>query len=461
MLKILVSAAAAACLAMPAFAQLPKERQRARDIFVELIEINTTDSVGDNTRAAEAMARRFRAAGFPDQDVHVVGPAERKGNLVVRYRGAAGGGKPILFLAHLDVVEARREDWSFDPFQFLEKDGYFYGRGTSDDKGGDVEIVANFLRLKEEGFQPSRDLILALTSDEEGGNFNGADWLVKNHRDLVDAEYCINTDAGGGELKNGKPVALAVQAAEKTFQSFRLEVKNKGGHSSLPVPDNAIYRLAGALEKLRAFHFPVHLNPVSQMYFERMSAIETGQTALDMKAVLDPNPLPGPLSRLGQSPYYNAMLRTTCVPTMLTAGHAENALPQHAEAIVNCRLVPGDKPGDIETALTRLVRDREVSITPVRPEMAGPASPIPPDLMKTLESTASGLWPGVPLVPVMETGATDGKYFRIAGIPTYGVSGFFFETDDVRAHGRDERIGVESFFQGIEFYYKLIQTLGK
>jgi acetylornithine deacetylase/succinyl-diaminopimelate desuccinylase-like protein len=442
------------------FAQLPKERERARDVFVELIEINTTDSAGDNTQAAEAMAARFRAGGFPPADIQVLGPNPRKGNLVVRYRGT-GAAKPILFLGHLDVVEARRQDWSFDPFKFLEKDGYFYGRGAEDDKSGDAALVANFLRLKEEGFRPDRDLILALTSDEEAGDYNGASWLLHTHRELVDAAFCVNTDAGGGELEHGHRIALSVQAAEKTFQSFKFEVKNKGGHSSLPVPDNAIYHLANALDAIQHYAFPVLLNPVSRGFFDRMSVIVGGQEGADMKAVVQTPDLPGPVSRLSKIAYLNAMLRTTCVPTMLQAGDAENALPQDAVAIVNCRLVPGDSAQNVLSALTHAVHDIQVSITPLRPEVAGPASPIPDDLMKILEATSNSLWPGVPVVPVMETGATDGKYFRLAGIPTYGVSGFFYDVDDVRAHGRDERIGAESFFEGVEFYYRLMRALAK
>ncbi len=439
-------------------AQLPKERERARDVLLELIEINTTDSVGDNTQAAEAMAARFRAAGFPPADIQVLGPNPRKGNLVVRYRGT-GAAKPILFLGHLDVVEARRQDWTFDPFKFLEKDGYFYGRGAEDDKSGDAALVANFLRLKEEGFQPNRDLILALTSDEEAGDYNGAAWLLRTHRELVDVAFCINTDAGGGEFEHGRRIALSVQAAEKIFQSFKFEVKNKGGHSSLPVPDNAIYHLADALGAIERYSFPVRLNPVSRSFFDRMSAIVGGQEGADMKAVVQTPDLPGPVSRLSKIPYLNAMLRTTCVPTMLQAGHAENALPQDAVGIVNCRLVPDDTAQNVQNALTHAVHDMKVSITPLRPEVAGPASPIPEDLMKLLEATSKSLWPGVPVVPVMETGATDGKYFRLAGIPTYGVSGFFYDVDDDRAHGRDERISAESFFEGVEFYYRFIRAL--
>ncbi|HVT94371.1 MAG TPA: M20/M25/M40 family metallo-hydrolase [Bryobacteraceae bacterium] len=447
-------------LCTSAFSQLPPERQLARDVLEQLININTTDSVGDNTKAAEAMAERFRAAGFPAQDVQVLIQAPRKGNLVVRYRGT-GHAKPIVFLAHLDVVEAKREDWSVDPFHFLEKDGYFYGRGTEDDKSGDAELVANFLRLKGEGFRPHRDLILALTADEEGGHSNGAEWLLKNHRDLVDAEFCVNTDAGGGQMQNGKRIVLAVQAAEKTYLSFKLEVRNKGGHSSLPVPDNAIYRLADGLAKLEAYRFPVNLNPVSRQYFERMAEIAGGQTGKDMKAILEDPPLPGPVSRLSKTAFFNAMMRTTCVPTELTGGHAENALPQSAVAIVNCRLVPTDTPENVQSTLTRLVHDRQISITQVQPALPGPASPIPPALMQTLEQIARSLWPGVPVAPVMETGATDGKYFRLVGIPTYGVSGLFGDVNDVRAHGRDERIGVEAFYQAVDFYYRLIRALAE
>ncbi|HSM76140.1 MAG TPA: M20/M25/M40 family metallo-hydrolase, partial [Bryobacteraceae bacterium] len=282
-----------------------------------------------------------------------------------------------------------------------------------------------------------------------------------NHRDLVDAEFCVNTDAGGGQLQKGKRVVFAVQAAEKTYLSFRLEVKNKGGHSSLPVPDNAIYHLADGLSKLQSYQFPVRLNGVSSQFFERMASITGGQTGRDMKAILANPPLPGPVSRLSKTAYYNAMMRTTCVPTELMGGHAENALPQTAVAIVNCRLVPDDTPENVQNTLTRIVHDREISITQVQPALPGPASPVPPALMQTIEGITNSLWPGVPVVPVMETGATDGKFFRLAGIPTYGVSGLFGDVDDVRAHGRDERVGVEPFYQAIDFYYRLIQALAK
>ena len=442
-----------------AFAQLPAERQLARDIFQELININTSDSVGDNTRAANAMAVRFKAAGFADADVKVLEPAPRKGNLVVRLRGR-GAGKPILFLAHLDVVEARREDWSFDPFEFRELNGYFYGRGTSDDKDGDTMLVTSFLRLKKEGFQPDRDLILALTSGEESGVDNGVDWLLKDHHDLVDAEFCVNTDSGGGEIRNGKRVAFFVQAAEKGYQSFQLEVKNAGGHSSLPIPDNAIYRLAQALTRVRDITFPVHLNEVTRGYLERMSQIETGQLASDLKVATAADPLPGPISRLSKTAFYNAVLRTTCVATMLSGGHAENALPQTATATVNCRLVPGDTAQMVEKAMKQAIRDPEVVITALVHASPAPFSPLSPGVMAVIEAAANSLWPGIPTVPLMETGATDGRYLRMEGTAVYGVSGVFDDLNDVRAHGKDERVPVESFYEGIEFYYRLVKGLG-
>src|SRR5258708_6987382 len=327
------------------------ERQLAPDILKELIEINTTDSTGDNTRAAEAMAARFRAAGFADSDIHVLGPAPRKGNVVVRMRGTSTTLKPILFMGHLDVVEARREDWSFDPFKLVEQDGWFYGRGTQDMKSDDALLASTFVRLKREGFTPARDLILALTSDEEGGTYNGVQWLLKEHRELIDAEYCINADSGGGQIKDGKRLFMGVQAAEKTYASYRLTVHNKGGHSSLPVKDNAIYELAAALERLEKFEFPVRLNQVSRTFFERLAAISSGQLGNDLMAVTRTPADPGAVERLSHEAYLNALLRTTCVPTQLKGGHAENALPQLAEAVVNCRLVPDDTTKAVQETL--------------------------------------------------------------------------------------------------------------
>jgi acetylornithine deacetylase/succinyl-diaminopimelate desuccinylase-like protein len=434
------------------------QQQLARDILKELIEIDTTDEHGNVTRAAEAMAARLRAAGFPSEDVQVIGPNPRKGNLVARLRGT-GARRPVLLLAHLDVVEARREDWTFDPFKLTEQDGYFYGRGTLDIKEGAANLVANLIRLKRENFKPDRDLILALTADEEGGNFNGVDWLLRNHRDLIDAEFCINTDAGGGALKDGKPQRFSVQASEKIYLSFRLEVKNPGGHSSLPTRDNAIYHLAEGLARLARFDFPVRLNEVTRTYFERAAALEAGQLAADMRAVTHAPPDPAAVSRLSATPYFNALMRTTCVATRLEAGHADNALPQTAAALVNCRLLPDESPDEVERTLARVVADPQVKITRANEPRPAPLSPLKPEIMRPVERIAAEMWPGAPTIPVMETGATDGLLLRRAGLDTYGITGLFIDINDVRAHGKDERIGVKEFYDDTEFLYRLIKAV--
>ncbi len=447
----------AALLALsPLFAQSP-EQKIAREIFKQLIEINTTDSVGDNTRAAEAMAARFRAAGFAASDVTVLGPA-RKGNLVVRFHGA-GPARPLLFIGHLDVVEARRADWPADPFQFREQDGYFYGRGASDMKDGDATLVAAFLRLKRENYRPSRDLILALTSDEEGGPANGIDWLVTKHRELIDAEYCINLDAGGGHIKNGKHLFMAMQAAEKVFLSFKLEATNNGGHSSLPTKDNAIYHLSDGLSRLGKFDFPVHLFDVTRTAFERGANIYGGQLGADLKMMVQNPNDPGAVARLSAIPIYNAQLRTTCVATMLSGGHAENALPQLATATVNCRLLPVDKPAEIRATLERVLADPKIKLTEIKEAVITPYHPIDAGVMAAVTASTNKLWPGLPVIPTMDSGASDGIYLIRAGIPTYGVSGIFGDEDDVRAHGRDERILVKSFDEGVDFIYDLVTRL--
>jgi acetylornithine deacetylase/succinyl-diaminopimelate desuccinylase-like protein len=440
-------------------AQSSPNDARAREIFKELIEINTTDSVGDNTKAASAMAARLKAAGFPAADIQVLGPAPRKGNLVVRYRGT-GARRPLLLLAHLDVVEAKREDWSFDPFTFLEKDGYFYGRGTSDDKAMAAQFVASMIRLKEEGFTPDRDLILALTADEEGGNFNGVDWLVKNHRDLIDAEFAIN-EGGGGTIRKGKYVTNAIQASEKVFQDFQLEVTNSGGHSSLPVKDNAIYHLSGGLARLAGFEFAVQLNDITRAYFERSAAAESDpKIAADMRAVARATPDPAAAARLSAAlPYWNSMMRTTCVATRLAGGHANNALPQLATANVNCRILPGVSPASVRDKLVEVLADPQVRVSFVGEANPSKPSPLRPDVMNAVESLTKEMFPGVVVVPVMSTGATDGLYLRNGEIPTYGIGGTFGDIDDVRAHGRDERVGVKQFFEGLEFQYRLIKGL--
>jgi acetylornithine deacetylase/succinyl-diaminopimelate desuccinylase-like protein len=440
-------------------AQSGAHDSRAKEIFKELIEINTTDSVGNVTQAAEAVAARLTAAGFPAADVQVLGPDPRKGNLVARFRGT-GARKPLLLLAHLDVVEAKREDWSFDPFTFLEKDGYFYGRGTSDDKGMASQFVANLIRLKQEGFMPERDLILALTADEEGGRFNGVDWLVKNHKDLIDAEFAIN-EGGGGNMRKGKYLTNEIQASEKVFQDFLLEVTNAGGHSSLPVKDNAIYHLSAGLSRLAAFDFPVEMNEVTRGYFERSASVESDpKTAADMRAVARPSPDLAAAARLSASlPYYNSLMRTTCVATRLFGGHANNALPQLATANVNCRILPGVAPASVKAALIDVLADPAIKISFVDEARPSRPSPLRPEVVDTVESLTKQFFPGVVVVPVMSTGATDGLYLRNAEIPTYGIDGTFGDIDDVRAHGRDERVGVKQYFEGLEFQYRLIKAL--
>ena len=432
----------------------------AIEVYKQLVEINTTDSTGDTTKAAEAMAAHLRSAGVPAADIFVGGPDPRKGNLVARIRGKSTARRPILLLAHLDVVEAKKEDWSngLDPFRFTEREGYYYGRGTTDDKAMAAIFVANLVRMKREGLTPERDIILALTADEEGGDHNGVQWLLANQRKLVDAEYGLN-EGGGGQSKGGKRIANRVQASEKVYVDYTLEVTNKGGHSSQPQPDNAIYHLAEALARIGKNSFPVKLNEVTRTYFERMAAVETGQTAADFKAIAQPVPDNAAVTRLSAVPLYNAMLRTTCVATMVDAGHAPNALPQRATANVNCRILPGENPDDVQKALATLINNPAVSIKPVDVARPSPPSPLTPEIMLAIQRISEEMWPGVPVIPVMSTGATDGLYFRQAGIPIYGVSGLFGDMDDVRAHGRDERMGVKEFADGLEFLWWLVNTL--
>jgi acetylornithine deacetylase/succinyl-diaminopimelate desuccinylase-like protein len=441
-------------------AQSHPQDVRAREVLKQLIEINTTDSpAGNVTKAAEAVAARLKAAGFPAADIVVAGPDPRKFNLVARYRGT-GTRKPLLLLAHLDVVEARREDWSFDPFVFLEKDGYFYGRGTSDDKSMAAILSANLLRFKEEGFKPDRDLILALTADEEGGSFNGVDWLVKNRRELIDAELAIN-EGGSGEMRKSKYQITQVQAAEKVYQDFRLESRNPGGHSSRPIRDNAIYRLSDALARLAKFEFPANLGEITRTYFERMAGFEAdSRVAAAMRAVAQPTPDRQAVRLLsGSSAYYNALMRTTCVATRLEGGHANNALPQLAAANVNCRILPGESPVSVKAKLEEVIADPKISVAFVDEAKPSQPSPLTPTIMEPLETISAAMFPGVTVVPVMGTGATDGLYLRNAGIPTYGVEGIFYEADDNRSHGRDERVGVKQFYEGLEFQYRLIKAL--
>jgi acetylornithine deacetylase/succinyl-diaminopimelate desuccinylase-like protein len=432
----------------------------ARDILKELIEIDTTDSKGDNTAAAQAMADRLLAAGFPAEDVQVLAPAERKGNLVARYRGRESGRRPLLLLAHIDVVEADPADWTLDPFTFIEQDGYYYGRGTTDDKDEAAIHIANFIRMKQEGFQPDRDIIVALTADEEGGTHNGVQWLLANHPELIDAEYALN-EGGGGSLSDGIHVSNNVQASEKVYQSFILETTNPGGHSSLPVKDNAIYHLSDALIRIRNHDFPVSLNEVTQLFFERSAALEEGALADAMRGIQQSPPDPAAIAYLSGTPYYNSRMRTTCVATRLEGGHADNALPQRARATVNCRVLPGESIDSVHNTLETVVGNEQVSITRINSANPSPPSPLTDEMLGAIEAITEDMWPGVPVIPTMSTGATDGLYLRIAGTPVYGVSGLFGEIDDVRAHGQNERILIKSYFDGQEFLYRLTKTLSR
>jgi acetylornithine deacetylase/succinyl-diaminopimelate desuccinylase-like protein len=449
-------------LATSTFAAVPpfpdSARQLTFDIYKQLVETNTTESVGNMTTAADAMAKRLLDAGFPKADVVILGPEARHGNLVARLRGS-GKEKPLLLLAHLDVVEARREDWTTDPFTLVEKEGYYYGRGTGDDKAMAAIWIATLIRLKQENYVPNRDLIVALTSDEETGDYNGVAWLLKEHRDLIDAALALN-EGGGGTMRNGKYLHNGVGASEKVYVTFRLEVKNPGGHSSLPREPNAIYELADALTRVHAYHFPVKLNEITRAWFSRMAAFEEGQTAADMRAVAEHDD-PAAAARLSKNYVYNARLRTTCVATRLEGGHADNALPQTARATINCRVLPADDPDAIRQQLVSAINDSAVDVSWIDRAKPSVPSPLAPSVMKPIEDVTREFWPGVIVVPLMATGASDGLYLRNAGIPTYGVSGLFNEMGESRSHGKDERVGVKQFYESAQFLYTLVKRLSR
>jgi acetylornithine deacetylase/succinyl-diaminopimelate desuccinylase-like protein len=444
-------------------ASLPPEpdQRLAHDIYKEIVEIQSGFTTGATTPVVQAVAARLRAAGFPESDMFIGGAIPRKMNLVVRYHGA-GKRKPLLLLAHTDVVEAKREDWSpeFDPFRFTDKDGYYYGRGTADDKAQAAVWVATLIRFKREGVKPDRDIILALTADEEGGGpYNGVKWLLANKRELIDADFALN-EGGKGELDHGKPVANEIQLSEKSYINYRFEVHNKGGHSSQPVPDNAIYHLAGALTRLAAFGFPLKTNEVTKAYFTEIAKLEKGAMATDLAAAAQGSQ--DAMQRLAAaSPAWNSMLRTTCVATMLEGGHAPNALPQLAAANVNCRILPEDSLDYVTSTLKKVVNDDQVAIRTIGEVELAASSPMRQDILKAVYRITDTMWPGVVVVPEMSTGATDGKYLRAAGIPTYGVQGFFNERNDNRSHGRDERMRVQSFYEGQTFLYELVKSLAE
>jgi acetylornithine deacetylase/succinyl-diaminopimelate desuccinylase-like protein len=440
---------------------LTAQQQLAFDIYKELVEINTVTATGDTGQAAEAMAARLRAAGFAEADVQVFAPAPRKGNLVARLRGT-GARKPILLVAHIDVVPANPEDWSVDPFKLTEKDGYFYARGSGDDKFMAAAFVSNLIRYKQEGYKPDRDIILALETDEEilDADALGIQWLLKNHRDLIDAEFALN-EGGGVGMKDGKAIRNSVQTSEKISLSYQLTVKNRGGHSSVPSSDNAIYHLAEGLVRLSKFNFPQKLNATTRAYFERIAQFENEETAADIRVALSARPDPESMSftRLAANPVYNAQLRTTCVATMLEGGHAVNALPQQASAKVNCRILPGESVDEVKVTLQRVMANEEIKVTQLGQPVLSAPSALNEEIMGKIEKLSQQFWPGAVLLPTMSAGATDGSYLRNAGIPTYGHSGLAGDINDVRAHGKDERILVKSFYEGEDYLYRLVKLL--
>jgi acetylornithine deacetylase/succinyl-diaminopimelate desuccinylase-like protein len=449
-----------ALLPVAAQAQVPKTKwdSLARSLLAELVGIKTTESDGSTLRAAQAMAARLKTAGFPDSDVVVIENAPRKGNLIARLRGRNNGLKPILLLSHIDVVAAKPEDWTLPPFEFTERDGMFYGRGVADDKDEGAIHLTLLMRMKAEGYLPDRDIIAALTTDEEGGPANGVAYLLEKHRALVDAEYVFN-EGGGGKVVDGKRLSNDVQASEKKFQTWLLEVTNEGGHSSVPRKDNAVTELSSALVKIGAYDFPVHLNSVTRQYFTQSAAIVTPGMRRAMRAIVANQRDVAAAATLAKDPRYNAQLRTTCVATMLEGGHARNALPQRARAWVNCRILPDESPADIKRTLERVIGSDKVKVTADGAATNSPPSPLTPSLMAEIERVTKEIWPGVPVIPTMSTGATDGLYLRNAGIPVYGISGLFYS--ETFAHGMNERTSAQAFYEGLEFMYRLVKSVAK
>ena len=444
---------------------LTPDQQQLRSIYQELVEINTTSSAGSCTTAAQAMAARLKQAGFTDAQMQLIVPpgGPTKGNLVARLNGS-GAKKPLMLLAHLDVVEAKREDWTRDPFKLVEEDGYFYARGAFDNKAQAAIFVANMMRYKRAGLTHSRDLILALTCDEEmvPSEFDGVEYLLKHHRGLIDAELALAEGGSIAQSADGKLVSHGLQFGEKTFQSFALEVTNKGGHSSVPVPDNAIVHLAGGLARLGKFEFPFMLSATTRNYFEQTSALVEAKVGADMKAILADSPDVAAMARLAAvNPFYNASMRTTCVPTTVTAGHATNALPQRAQAVVNCRILPGTSVDEVQRTLTQALGNDLIRVAPMGTAISAPAPAHNALLVRTVHDLSAKMWPGLKVIPTMAAGATDGKFLNSAGIWTYGVSGLVKEANGSGMHGLNERLSVKSLYDAQVFLYELVSTLAE
>jgi acetylornithine deacetylase/succinyl-diaminopimelate desuccinylase-like protein len=455
--RVSIAAASAASLVPP-----PADQQLARDMLQTLVEINTTHDHG-STDAAKAIQAWLLTAGFAPADVLLLAPDGHptKGSLVVRYHGKHPG-KAVLFMGHLDVVEAKPDDWTSDPFKLTAKDGYFYGRGTIDMKDGDAAMAESLIRLKRERFVPNRDIIVAFTADEEaGGDSNGPAFLLKDHRELIDADIAVNLDGGGGNLKNGAPFYFEIGTSEKTYVTYTLETVSAGGHGSLPGPDNAIYHLAHALLRLEALKFPVMITPTTRASFAALAIADPGPTSADMTAVAQSPPDAGAAERLSQNVRFNALLRTTCVATLISGGHAQNALPQRARATIQCRMMPGDTEAHVQSLLVATLNDPTIKVTLDAPPIVSPESPPTPKIMAKFAALAHSMWPGVLVVPTMATGFSDDRQTRNAGIPSYDVSGVWQDVDENRAHGRDERVGIKAFDESVEFTYRLMQAMGR
>jgi acetylornithine deacetylase/succinyl-diaminopimelate desuccinylase-like protein len=451
---------ASVCAAAPAL-PAPTERAFARDVLRELIEIDTTGAHG-TLAAAQAIARRLAQAGFPADDVQLLAPPDQpsRANVVVRLRGG-GRDRPLLLIGHIDVVDAPRATWSVDPFKLTEKDGYFYGRGTLDLKGEDTAILAALVRMRAEGFRPERDIIVAFTADEEAGTRDGVQWLLHTHPGLLAAGLAINPDEGAAGLRAGKRIYYGVQTSTKRYVTYRLQTSGKSGHTAIPQPDNAIYKLAAGLTRWGKFQFPIELDATARAYFGRTAAMETGQTRLDMIAVSRAAPDIAAAERLAVNPERNANLRTTCVATLLQAGTVENALADRAQATIQCRLLPGDSPDFVRQTLVRVLADPAIGVTVTDPGDPNPASSLTPQIMARVEQAVHSQWPGVLVIPSLNIGASDSVYTRAAGIPTYGLCSIFYDLDDDRAHADDERIGVENFYEGVEFTYRLLEAMSR
>jgi acetylornithine deacetylase/succinyl-diaminopimelate desuccinylase-like protein len=455
-------AASAARSATPAPLPPEADRDLARTIFQEMVEMRTTHDVG-TTALAHAIQSHLLKAGFEARDVVFIAPEEHpnSGNVIARYRGK-GSGKPVLFLGHLDVVEAKAEDWSVDPFKLTEQDGWFFGRGTIDMKNGDAALLESLIRLKRERFVPERDVIAAFTADEEaGGDANGPEFLLKEHRDLIDAEIVLNLDGGGGNYKNGERTFYEMGTSEKTYLTYTLETTSPGGHGSLPGPDNAIYRLAAGLGRISELKFPVMLTATTRASFAKLADFASGTQAEDMRAVAGATPDLAAVERLSESVRFNAQLRTTCVATLISGGHAENALPQRARATIQCRMMPGDTAEHVQSALAVALSDAKISITLDAPPIVSPESPPTPQIMSKITGVVHSMWPGVPIVPTMATGFSDGRQTRNASMPSYDVGGTWIDGDENRAHGRDERIGTREFDESVEYTYRLVKAMSR